>query len=50
MTHYRIEQSKSTCVPITVYSPITRSLLSMDKSTLEKLERKSGIQCPITLS
>ena len=35
MTHYRIEQSKSTCVPITAYSPITHGLLSMDKSTLE---------------
>ena len=34
MTHYRIEQSKSICVPITAYSPITHGLLSMDKSTL----------------
>ena len=40
MSHHRIEQSKSTCVPITTYSPITRSLLTVDKSTLEKMERK----------
>ena len=40
MSHYRIEQSKLACVPITTYSPITRSLLTMDKSTLEKMERK----------
>ena len=39
-TRYRIEQSKSACVPITTYSPIARSLLTMDKFTLEKMERK----------
>ena len=40
MTRYRIEQSKSACVPITTYSPIARSLLTMGKFTLEKMERK----------
>ena len=40
MSCHRIEQSKLACVPITTYSTITRSLLTMDKSTLEKMERK----------
>ena len=40
MSHYQIEKSKSACVPITTYSSITRSLLTMEKSTLEKMERK----------
>jgi len=43
MTRYRIEQAKSASVPITTYSPIVRSLLTMDKSTLEKMERKFDI-------
>ena len=38
-----MEQAKSACAPITTYSPIVRSLLTMDKSTLEKMERKFDI-------
>ena len=34
MTRYRMEQAKPTCAPITTYSPIVHSLLTMDKSTL----------------
>ena len=40
MTHYRMEQAKSTCAPITTYSSIVRSLLTMDKLTLEKNGKK----------
>ena len=41
MTRYQIEQLKSACVPITTYSPTARSLLTMDKFTLEKWKESS---------
>ena len=50
MSLLRVEQAKATNTPITAYAPIAQSLLTMDKSLQERMDKKFDICYVLAIS